>query len=122
MPLKFTLLLTVLTFYSFLAFSQNTNQNNNAMPDTNKINPALTVPGAGGGSSPVSSPKPTESKNKSLEFEIMEESPNKGEPVPGAEILIEQGSFETPQNSHENNSENKTEKDKKKEKDKKPKK
>lgn len=118
MPIKFILLLVALTFYSFLAFSQNTNQNNNAMPDTNKTNPALTAPGAGGGSSPVTSPKPSESKNKSMEFE-MEESPNKGEPVPGAEILIEQGSFENPQNSSENTPENK---EGKKEKDKKPKK
>lgn len=94
---KISLLLALGFFLSFSAFSQNTNQVPNTQPDTNKINKNKVIePDTRGGSqvnptknkelAPGESIAPYEKENK-ME---LEESPQKSEPVPGAEILIEQ--------------------------------
>ena len=118
---KISLFIISCFIFSLSAVCQNTKQAPNTQPDTNKINKnILSVPDAGGGSqanpsiAPGGGVAPIENINK-ME---MEESPQKSEPVPGAEILIEQSTNDV--NYQAPNSQPvKEEKDKKKEKKKK---
>ncbi len=107
---KVTFLLFVIFLYSYTTYSQNTNEKPSLVPDSSKSN-NLSIPASGGGSASPSPALAPENELKGgnanpLEIEIqsaptgnmkmeetpavMEEAPTKSEPVPGAEILIEQ--------------------------------
>lgn len=123
MLFKIISFLIALTLFSFSSFSQNTNQNKNEAPDTNKTINTLSIPATGGGSTSSPALSPGVTKGLELEEQSKEfESPSKSEPVPGAEILIEQDSNDVLQNSSGVKPDNKEDKDKqkKKDKDKKP--
>lgn len=92
MQLKSILAFIIISFAYFSAFSQNTNEPGTLTPDTSKSksknkNTNNIAPGKGSGGGGI---------QKMEELELEEEAPNLSEPVPGAEILIEQSSEEIP--------------------------
>jgi hypothetical protein len=116
---KISLLLAFGFLLSLSAISQNTNQVPNIQPDTNTTNKNFIIPKESGGSQESPSINkglaPLENENK-MEMEL-EEAPQKSEPVPGAEILIEQSTNDV-NNQAPAIQPTKEEKDKKKKKEK----
>ncbi len=89
MKLNSIFILLIFNFSFFVAFSQNTNEPGVLTPDTSK-NKNLNIPTPNGNGGGI---------QKMEELELKEEAPNKSEPVPGAEILIEQSSEDIPTQS-----------------------
>ena len=130
----FLLLFVIFSFNSL--YSQNTNETPTLSPDTNNSNSFLSIPVEGGGNKgggtlleeenkekerstnpleiEIVSPAPAENMKTEESLEEIEASPERSEPVPGAEILIEQEPNEYKNQGPPPNPNNKEKKKKKK--------